>query len=516
MNENEENRFDEQKDRGLFDSQKEKIKSNVKQQAEQKIRDSAKEFIKKGKDFRSATSGATNTATNAATNTATNAATNAATSAATNAATGAATNVATTGATTAVTTGATTATTTTAAGATVGVTISFVLMIVVVILIVIAVIGLVAALMFLPSFTLSTVKEWIESAVNITMQWFGGGDSTKFKQEEIAHVLDNATYIRRMGYNLYNDGYIYKKLDQMEVEAKAAKRKKEVDKETGLEKVKLGEITDSDVYVPEEGIYEDESGNVKALSYENSPLLMYTWINGYTYFIDDMPGIWFKIGKTLGKIGEATGNFFKWVGETVGLYNPTEEDKNTGVSLSFTNKNDRSFLTYRGTNDTIDIKNIRLEEVKLAKHIHITGYMGSKNHDDYYNLIRLIKENTDTTISLDVGWDDTQEWNTSIYDIFPYLDVLFMNETEALHYSRKSDIKEAAKDFSKYVGTVVLKLGAKGALAIENDKAYVEKGFAVNVIDTTGAGDAFVGGLLAGLSQHPNWKENDVLVQIIR
>ena len=35
MNENEENRFDEQKDRGLFDSQKEQIKSNVKQQAEQ-------------------------------------------------------------------------------------------------------------------------------------------------------------------------------------------------------------------------------------------------------------------------------------------------------------------------------------------------------------------------------------------------------------------------------------------------------------------------------------------------
>jgi len=176
----------------------------------------------------------------------------------------------------------------------------------------------------------------------------------------------------------------------------------------------------------------------------------------------------------------------------------TEEDKNTGVSLSFTNKNDRSFLTYRGTNDTIDIKNIRLEEVKLAKHIHITGYMGSKNHDDYYNLIRLIKENTDTTISLDVGWDDTQEWNTSIYDIFPYLDVLFMNETEALHYSRKSDIKEAAKDFSKYVGTVVLKLGAKGALAIENDKAYVEKGFAVNVIDTTGAGDSFNAGFIYG------------------
>ena len=268
------------------------------------------------------TAGATVGATGAA------AGTTAATVGATGAAAG--TTAATVGATGAAagTAGAAAGATGAAAGAAIGVTITFVLVIMLVILIILAVIGLVAALMFLPSFTLSTVKEWIESAINVTMQWLGGGDSAKFKQEEIAHVLDNATYIRRMGYNLYNDGYIYKKLDQMEVEAKAAKSKKEVDKETGLEKVKLGEITDSDVYVPEEGIYEDESGNVKALSYENSPLLMYTWINGYTYFIDEMPGIWFNLGKTLGKIGEATGNFFKWVGEKVGLYNPTEEDKN--------------------------------------------------------------------------------------------------------------------------------------------------------------------------------------------
>ena len=359
MDNNEEKRFDEKDERGSFDSQKEQLKSrikeqtvdrakeNIKEKAQEKLKETIRNVTQRGNGATGTEGASTAGATGAAVGTAGAAAR--ATGAAAGTAAGAAAG--------------------TAAGAAIGVTITFVLVIMLVILIILAVIGLVAALMFLPSFTLSTVKEWIESAINVTMQWLGGGDSAKFKQEEIAHVLDNATYIIRMGYNLYNDGYIYKKLDQMEVEAKAAKKKKEVDKETGLEKVKLGEITDSDVYVPEEGIYEDESGNVKALSYENSPLLMYTWINGYTYFIDDMPGIWFKIGKTLGKIGEATGNFFKWVGETVGLYNPTEEDKNTGVSLSFTNKNDRSFLTYRGTNDTIDIKNIRLEEVKWCNKI---------------------------------------------------------------------------------------------------------------------------------------------------
>ena len=383
MDNNEDKRFDEKDERGSFDSQKEQLKSrikeqtvdrakeNIKEKAQEKLKETIRNVTQRGNGATgtegASTAGATGTATETAgaaagtTGTAaetagaaagtvgataetagaaagatgaTVGATGAAAGAtgATVGATGAAagTTAATVGATGAAagTAGAAAGATGAAAGAAVGVTISFVLVIMLVILIILAVIGLIAALMFLPSFTLSTVKEWIESAINVTMQWLGGGDSAKFKQEEIAHVLDNATYIRRMGYNLYNDGYIYKKLDQMEVEAKAAKRKKEVDKETGLEKVKLGEITDSDVYVPEEGIYEDESGNVKALSYENSPLLMYTWINGYTYFIDEMPGIWFNLGKTLGKIGEATGNFFKWVGEKVGLYNPTEEDKN--------------------------------------------------------------------------------------------------------------------------------------------------------------------------------------------
>ena len=54
----------------------------------------------------------------------------------------------------------------------------------------------------------------------------------------------------------------------------------------------------------------------------------------------------------------------------------------TGISLSFTNAKDRSFLTYRGTNEKISISNVDLEKVKEAAHIHVTGYMGSINHNE--------------------------------------------------------------------------------------------------------------------------------------
>lgn len=170
---------------------------------------------------------------------------------------------------TAVTTGsggAVAAAGTTAGGAAAGgaaFAIGTVAIIALIILIVILLIGLISAIIFMPSFILSTIKEWIETGITGVVHWLGG-DESKFKREEMVHILDNATYIRRMGFNLYNDGFIYKKVDQVKAEAELAKknRKKDKDKdkvETVDKKIKAGEITEDDTYVTSEGIYEDES-----------------------------------------------------------------------------------------------------------------------------------------------------------------------------------------------------------------------------------------------------------------
>lgn len=170
----------------------------------------------------------------------------------------------------------------------------------------------------------------------------------------------------------------------------------------------------------------------------------------------------------------------------------------TGISISFTNEHDRSFLTYRGTNDEIDLSKIDLENVKLARHIHVTGYMGSKNHQQYLGLLRQVKDNGDTTVSFDVGWDDSGEWYKGIYDLFPYIDVLFMNETEAIHYSGKQTAEEAIRDFAKTCSLVVAKLGKKGSMAICHGEIYELDSYKVQAIDTTGAGDSFNAGFVYG------------------
>lgn len=174
------------------------------------------------------------------------------------------------------------------------------------------------------------------------------------------------------------------------------------------------------------------------------------------------------------------------------------EKQKTGISISFTNEKDRSFLTMRGTNALIDIENVKLEEVKKARHIHVTGYAGSANHDAYFRFLQKIKEETETTVSFDVGWDSTGEWKKEIYEFFPYIDVLFMNETEAIHYGRKETAKEAGRDFAQYCPVVALKLGKEGSIAFADGKMYQKSRYKVEAVDTTGAGDSFNAGFIYG------------------
>ncbi len=177
----------------------------------------------------------------------------------------------------------------------------------------------------------------------------------------------------------------------------------------------------------------------------------------------------------------------------------------TGITLSFTNKKERSFLTCRGTNSEIDLDSVNLKQVQKAGHIHVTGYAGSSNHLKYLNLLKNVKEIKGITISLDVGWDDTDEWYPGIYELFPYIDVLFMNETEAVHYGKKINAGEAAEDFSGYCKCAVVKLGKKGALACSGGKVSQADSYQVAAVDTTGAGDAFNAGFIYGFL-----KEKDI------
>ena len=79
------------------------------------------------------------------------------------------------------------------------------------------------------------------------------------------------------------------------------------------------------------------------------------------------------------------------------------------------------------------------------------------------------------------------------------VDLLFMNDHEALQLTGEGALDKALDVLSAKVGTLVITRGAKGALGIENGSAIeIPAAPVAQVVDTTGAGDLFAAGFLAG------------------
>jgi sugar/nucleoside kinase (ribokinase family) len=79
------------------------------------------------------------------------------------------------------------------------------------------------------------------------------------------------------------------------------------------------------------------------------------------------------------------------------------------------------------------------------------------------------------------------------------IDILFANEQEFLHLAQRTDLHSAMSDFAGKVPTLVVTRSEHGALACSGDgRAYVPAEAIEKLVDTTGAGDLFAAGFLAG------------------
>lgn len=180
---------------------------------------------------------------------------------------------------------------------------------------------------------------------------------------------------------------------------------------------------------------------------------------------------------------------------------------NTGISISFTEEKDRSFLTYRGACERMNLDDITEEDIMETNHIHLTGYSGQKNHKQFKKLLNRVKNIPEVTVSMDVGWDDSNVWDEGIFELLPMLDVIFMNETECLHYTRGKSIQESLKELMEKVPCGAIKLGAKGAVGFREKEIIQVPSFPVKAVDTTGAGDSFNAGFIYGYVREKSLKE---------
>jgi 2-dehydro-3-deoxygluconokinase len=91
----------------------------------------------------------------------------------------------------------------------------------------------------------------------------------------------------------------------------------------------------------------------------------------------------------------------------------------------------------------------------------------------------------------------------SVYrDIIPLADIVFAGEDEAAIAVGPGEPEELARRIADLgPGQAVIKLGADGALALVDGTVFRQPAVPVYVVDTVGAGDAFVAGYLAELME---------------
>jgi sugar/nucleoside kinase (ribokinase family) len=81
------------------------------------------------------------------------------------------------------------------------------------------------------------------------------------------------------------------------------------------------------------------------------------------------------------------------------------------------------------------------------------------------------------------------------------IDILFANESEICSLNKQDDFENAVATSAAKVPLLVVTKGAEGAIAIQNGVRFAVKAEPVSrLVDTTGAGDLFAAGVLAGLS----------------
>lgn len=170
---------------------------------------------------------------------------------------------------------------------------------------------------------------------------------------------------------------------------------------------------------------------------------------------------------------------------------------------------DRSFSFYReGCADTMLFQD-EIDETLLATckvfHFGSNSLTSNVNKQSTHYALHLAKQHG-AIISFDPNirtnlWKDSREIKPAILELLAFVDILKLSEEELHFLTGMKNNTEAIKvlHVSYRTPLIVVTLGSQGAMYFYNGEINEVAGFNVQVVDTTGAGDCFIGAFLATL-----------------
>ncbi len=208
----------------------------------------------------------------------------------------------------------------------------------------------------------------------------------------------------------------------------------------------------------------------------------------------------------LGKVGtDQFGDYLEKVLEEAGVdMRGFLRDENTTTCIVIAliaGDGERSFLVYPGSSAEFQEEDIDFDLVKQAKIFHYGG-PASTSAMEGEPLARVMKRARDLgcKTSIDTVWDSTGRWMETLGAAIGHTDYLFTSYEEGRELSGTGDIHKMAETFLDMgVELAIIKMGPEGSYIRSRDTEVRIPAHQVDAVDTTGAGDCYVGGFLKGL-----------------
>lgn len=217
-------------------------------------------------------------------------------------------------------------------------------------------------------------------------------------------------------------------------------------------------------------------------------------------------------GKTafIGKVGkDMHGEFLKGVLEKHKIDTSSLiETKDAFTTLAFVDlapNGERSFSFARkpGADTQLTADEIDEEQIKNSSIFHF-GSLSLTDEPSKSATLKALEyaKKHNVTISYDPNyramlWESVESAKEGMRLPLEMVDIIKISDEETELLTDCKEIEEAAKVLhEKGISCVIITMGEKGAYVSANGKSVIVNGIKTNVVDTTGAGDCFVGAFL--------------------
>ena len=212
------------------------------------------------------------------------------------------------------------------------------------------------------------------------------------------------------------------------------------------------------------------------------------------------------------------GDFFSSDLEASNIYFKTEpmlkKDPSGRCLILVTPDAERTMVTFLGSSKYLSTEDIDENIIKDSKIIYLEGYLFDLSEAQQafkqaaksaHLLESIVAFSLSDSFCVDRHREEMKKF------ILNDVNILLCNEAEILSLYQLDSVQKCTSALRREVDIAVITMGGKGAKIVNKNDVYEISAFSTSVVDTTGAGDFFAAGFLAGLSKNFSLKNAGVL-----